>query len=831
MQRTLGIDLGTTNSVMAHMTRGEPQILYNRDSSELTPSIVGRGKRGELLVGRSAKSRASIDPQNTINSVKRLMGRKYADTSVQKAIQMIGYLVAAGVDGDITLRFGDFEYSPTEISAMILRRLKEDAEARISEPFTRAVITVPAYFGERQVASTREAGRMAGFQVLRIINEPTAAALAFGLNREQTADSKTVLVYDLGGGTFDISILMLVQGTFAVLGIEGDNLLGGDDFDQLLLAHLLRAVQRECDTDLSKDLVAIHTLRSKAEEVKIALSGQEEVDVIVPALGPDAITLDIALSRAEFEAMIAPSIDRTIELTQKAIREAYLTPEQIDQVLLVGGSTAIPLVERRLREMFGADKIRKDVNPMQCVALGAALQTALITEVDCQECHAANPIHLDLCQQCGEPLTGRAKIACPRCYVLNNATDEVCRQCGSALVRTEGDGAPARKCPQCGKPYRNEDTICSICGATLGEQTGLKCADCGLVNAQGAQVCARCGKPIATELHDLTAKPLGIELSDGRLSVLIPKGTNFPTLEVFSKDFYTAIAGQQRLEVPIYEGFEALARQNDLCGIVMMRLPNDLGRGTPVNIAFGLDHDRTITVSVKIRAVSQNVKTVRLQRNRNPEETQRIEAARETLVKFLDKWTAKGELFEAEIANIYAMLDHLDEALNEDPAARRRPLAELLAETTRVEDVASEVRGTSAMITAVMVMGAKYIDPSLRDKLVRLEAQLQQARERGDWTEAAAIVQEADKEIWGLGDGLLHIIHARTFVNQYQLSPALEHRIFGALRAVDDGLDNGDTEQMRRGMDDLYGLWNELIREVKALGEQPPTLTGVVDRL
>ena len=846
MQRTLGIDLGTTNSVMAHMWRGEPQVISNRDNIQLTASVVGRGKRGELLVGKSARSRAGIDPQNTIASIKRLMGRTYSDADVQKAIQLVSYQATAGADGNTNVRLGDYEYSPIEISALILRRLKEDAEARIGEPFTRAVITVPAYFGERQVAATREAGRMAGFHVLRVINEPTAAALAYGFNREQPDESKTILVFDLGGGTFDISILMLVQGTFAVMGIEGDNLLGGDDFDRILAAHLLDELHREYGVDLSKDREVLYSLSSKAEEVKISLSMQNEVDAIVPALGPQFVTLETTVSRPDFEALIGEQIDRTIKLTQKAIQSSHLTSDQIDHVLLVGGSTAIPLVEQSLQAIFGPTKIRKDINPMLGVAMGAALQSALITEVECLACQHVNPVVADYCQHCQEPLFGRDKVTCPTCYTLSDADVEQCRKCGGSLVHEQsGNGqtksnvhrttfassAATETCPQCGKPYRLGDTSCSICGKTLIDQGGLKCSTCGSLNMQGAQLCAHCGEPMSvTDLIDMTAKDLGIELSDGRMAVLIAKGTNFPTVNPFSKEFYTSIHGQQRLEVSVYEGPETMAKQNDLCGIVTMRLPDGLPRGTPVNIAFGLDRDRTITVSVKLRSTFGEVKTVRLQRTRNPEDIRKIDAAIEQLTQFLDKWTEKEELTEAETQAINATLNELDSAINEDPANRKRPLSELLFRAEQVEKVAQKVRGISAMLSAVLTAGGKYLPEDKRQKLMQYRERLAQEREDG-WLMAESIANEAENEIWSLSGSVMLIIHCRTMANQFQLSPSLDHRIRSALHDVDQGLEEGDRERTRRGIDELNALWDTLTQELELIGERPPALTGVLDRI
>lgn len=383
MPKVLGIDLGTTNSVMAVMEAGEPTVLENAEGSRITPSVVAvNPKTGERLVGQVAKRQAITNPENTIFSIKRFMGRKFDDPEVQRSKQHVPYQLVAASNGDVRVRLGGQEYSPPEISAMILQKLKRDAEAKLGEPITQAVITVPAYFNDSQRQATKDAGKIAGLEVLRILNEPTAAALAYGLDRGEGTGGKehTVAVYDLGGGTFDISILQLGDGVFEVKSTNGDTHLGGDDFDQRIIEWIIKQFKNEQGIDLSQDRMALQRLKEAAEKAKIELSSVLQTEINLPFLTADASGpkhLALPLSRSKLEELTRDLIDQTAGPCQQALKDAGLSASQIDEVVLVGGQTRMPAVVQRVKEVFGKEP-HKGVNPDEVVAIGAAIQAGVL---------------------------------------------------------------------------------------------------------------------------------------------------------------------------------------------------------------------------------------------------------------------------------------------------------------------------------------------------------------------------------------------------------------------------------------------------------------------
>lgn len=376
MGKIIGIDLGTTNSCVAVMINNEPVVIPNSEGGRTTPSVVAFTKTGERIVGAAAKRQAITNPKNTIFSIKRFMGRRYDE--VQHEIKLVPYEVV-NEGGLARVRIGDRVYSPQEISAMILQKMKKTAEDYLGEPVTDAVITVPAYFNDAQRQATKDAGEIAGLNVRRIINEPTAAALAYGLDKKNK-DLK-VAVYDLGGGTFDISILELGDGVFEVKATNGDGHLGGDDFDQRLIDYIADEFMKQEGIDLRKDSMALQRLKEAAEKAKIELSGQLQTEVNLPYItatadGPKH--LQMTITRAKFEQLVDDLIQRTIEPCKKALEAAGLTPNQIDEVILVGGSTRIPKVQQVVRELFGKEP-HKGVNPDEVVAVGAAIQGAVLS--------------------------------------------------------------------------------------------------------------------------------------------------------------------------------------------------------------------------------------------------------------------------------------------------------------------------------------------------------------------------------------------------------------------------------------------------------------------
>ncbi len=377
MARVIGIDLGTTNSCVAVMEGGEPQVVTNSEGGRTTPSVVAIGKDGERLVGTVAKRQAVVNPRNTVYSVKRLMGRKFDDDEVKHARELGGYEIVRLANGDAGVRMGDREYSPPEISAMVLQKLKADAEAYLGETVTEAVITVPAYFNDAQRQATRDAGRIAGLEVLRIINEPTAASLAYGLEKQ---GEEVIAVYDLGGGTFDISILEIGEGTFEVKATNGDTFLGGDDFDNTLIDFLVAEFRRDQGVDLSKDRTALQRLKEAAEKAKIELSSAQSTEINLPFITADASGpkhMVLTITRSQFEQLVDDLVSRSLEPCRRALADAGLAASQIAEVVLVGGMTRMPLVQRKVQEFFGKEPHR-GVNPDEVVAVGAAIQAGVL---------------------------------------------------------------------------------------------------------------------------------------------------------------------------------------------------------------------------------------------------------------------------------------------------------------------------------------------------------------------------------------------------------------------------------------------------------------------
>jgi len=375
MGKIIGIDLGTTNSVVAVMEGGQPVVIPNQEGGRTTPSVVGFAKSGERLVGQVAKRQAVTNPENTVYSIKRFMGRRLDEVSQE--MKLVPYKVVGGDSNDARVDIGGKKYSPPEISAMILTKLKEAAEAYLGEKVTQAVITVPAYFNDSQRQSTKDAGKIAGLEVMRIINEPTAAALAYGLDRKK---NETIAVYDFGGGTFDISILEVGDGVVEVKSTNGDTHLGGDNIDHRIIDWLIQEFKRDQGLDVSKDQMALQRLKEAAEKAKIELSTLLETEINLPFLTADASGpkhLAIKLTRARFEQMVADILDRTVEPCKKALTDANLQPSQIDEVVLVGGSTRIPRVQEMVRNLFGKDPNRS-VNPDEVVAVGAAVQGGVL---------------------------------------------------------------------------------------------------------------------------------------------------------------------------------------------------------------------------------------------------------------------------------------------------------------------------------------------------------------------------------------------------------------------------------------------------------------------
>jgi molecular chaperone DnaK len=491
MSKIIGIDLGTTNSVVAVMEGGQPVVIPNQEGGRTTPSVVGFAKSGERLVGTVAKRQAVTNPENTIYSIKRFMGRRYDEVSEE--MKLVPYKVVAGEGNDARVEGGGKKQSPPEVSAMILGKLKEAAEAYLGEKVTQAVITVPAYFNDAQRQATKDAGKIAGLEVMRIINEPTAAALAYGLDRKK---NETIAVYDFGGGTFDISILEVGDGVVEVKSTNGDTHLGGDNIDQKIIDWLITEFKRDQGIDVSKDQMALQRLKEAAEKAKIELSTLLETEVNLPFLTADASGpkhLAVKLTRARFEQMIAEIVERSIEPCKKALTDAGLQPSQIDEVVLVGGTTRIPKVQEAVRNLFGKDPNRS-VNPDEVVAVGAAVQ-----------------------------------------------------------------------------------------GGVLG------------------------GEVKDVLLLDVTPLSLGIETLGGVFTKLIERNTTIPTRK--GETFSTAADSQTSVEIKVYQGERAMARDNRMLGVFQLVGLPPAPRGVPqIEVTFDIDANGILNVMAKDKATNNEQK-------------------------------------------------------------------------------------------------------------------------------------------------------------------------------------------------------------------------------
>jgi len=382
MGKIIGIDLGTTNSCVSVLEGGKPRVIENAEGDRTTPSIVGYSEDGEILVGQSAKRQAVTNPHNTLFAIKRLIGRKFEDDVVQKDIKMVPYKIVKADNGDAWVQVRDNKMAPPQVSAEVLRKMKKTAEEFLGEPVTEAVITVPAYFNDSQRQATKDAGKIAGLEVKRIINEPTAAALAYGMDKAK--GDHTIAVYDLGGGTFDISIIEIAEvdgeHQFEVLSTNGDTFLGGEDFDMRLIEYLSAEFKKESGIDLHNDPLALQRLKEAAEKAKIELSSAQQTEVNLPYITADATGpkhLVVKLSRAKLESLVEELVNRSMEPVKIALKDAGLSPSEIDDVILVGGQTRMPMVQKKVADYFGKEP-RKDVNPDEAVAIGASIQGAVL---------------------------------------------------------------------------------------------------------------------------------------------------------------------------------------------------------------------------------------------------------------------------------------------------------------------------------------------------------------------------------------------------------------------------------------------------------------------
>ncbi|MFF3495244.1 Hsp70 family protein [Streptomyces sp. NPDC002795] len=608
MHRTLGIDLGTTNSVTAWLHDGVPVVLPNRLGEQSTPSAIGIDSDSGLLIGAEAVNWRAASPGSVITEVKRLIGRRWDDELVQQALEARpddAPPVRASADGSVEIRLGEHYLSPVQVSAILLRRLKEDAESAAGVPFRRAVITVPTYFAEPQFDAVREAGRLAGFHVARIIQEPTAAAHAFGVRpgEDSTKEHATVLVFDLGGGTFDVSLLTIGPGYFSVDRLGGDNLLGGADFDALIDRHL-RTQLGGRDHGGEGDA---YRIRAAAERAKVELSSRDVSEVVLAPLGHQGGSWSGAMTRTVFEELLTKHLRRMRDTVESVLKEGEALPEDVQHVLLVGGSTRIPAVRRSLEGLFGEDTVSHMVEPMMAVAHGAAVEAGLLSTLDCpaETCTAGGiPATADTCPGCAAPLLGAATVDCPGCHVPAPEHTAACSVCATGL---EGLSAvtPAttmEECPECGRTDNPASaTVCLDCDAPL-DAGGLKCTGCGMINATGLSTCSFCGGDFGTAVAEqVTAQHIGLELTDGTVEVLFPGGTPYPTEWHRVDDLVVRGHGGNTVRFSVWEGPHARsAQRNEFCG-GFVHMDDDLLRGdVPLTLQVRLDADRTIDMRYRV---------------------------------------------------------------------------------------------------------------------------------------------------------------------------------------------------------------------------------------
>ncbi|MFI1648624.1 Hsp70 family protein [Streptomyces avidinii] len=830
MHRTLGIDLGTTNSVTAWMRDGVPVVLPNRDGGRATPSAVGIDPFGALLVGQEALNWRSGDPRSVITEVKRLIGRRWDDELVQQALKTRpedAPPVRKGPDGTVEVRLGEHYLSPVQISAILLRRLRKDAEDEAGVPFRRAVITVPAYFAEPQFDAVRQAGRLAGFHVARIVQEPTAAAHAFGVRpgEDGLKDYATVLVFDLGGGTFDVSLLTLGPGFFSVAGLGGDNLLGGADFDTLLDGHLRKElVGRDLDGDGDASRI-----RAAAERAKIELSGQDVADVVLAPLGRQGGSWSGSVRRADFEELLAGHLHTMRETVETVLKEYSGTPEDVQRVLLVGGSTLVPAVRRSLQDLFGEDAVSDAVDPMTAVAHGAAVEAGLLDALDCpsETCTTEGiPINSEACPACAAPLLGAPTVDCPGCHVPAPELTPACPVCATDLsgLRAAAPAVTRSECPACGRDDNPANaSMCLDCGAPL-DTGGLKCPSCNLVNAPGLSACSFCDGDFGTALpQQITAQDIGVELEDHSVEVLFPGGTPYPTQWHQVDTLKICGAHSTSVRFNLWEGpHRRSAQRNEFCGGFVDTHPDGLRGDVPLTLRVRLDADRTIDLQYRIG--SEEWRGARLRRTMVSESVVRKAAALQALYdEFLATW--KQELTHAENDALTEIEVDLGALSRGEPL--NRSLDGLLDSARDTLELCQRTRSAQAGAGIVARGGCGLLPQSLVQDMQKAAEEAKDARAAMNTDGMRAAADHVDKLWTSIDPAVRTALFTIRFAEQDAYPATLRSEVLAARDALLGAVEDGDPGSLDIQLVRL-GRLGEQGRGLLADGGDPTAVVSVL---
>ncbi|WP_329133520.1 Hsp70 family protein [Streptomyces sp. NBC_01476] len=795
MHRILGIDLGTTNSVTAWLHDGIPVVLPNRHGDQATPSALGLDSRSALLVGNEALNWRAGAPGSVITEAKRLIGRRWDDELMQQALKARPHdapPVRKSDDGSVEIRLGEHYLSAVQVSAILLRRLKEDAERAAGTPFRRAVITVPAYFAEPQINAVREAGRLAGFHVARIVPEPTAAAHAFGVgpSGNETKDYVTVLVFDLGGGTFDVSLLTIGPGYFSVDKLGGDNLLGGTDFDALLDDHLrkqLHGRDHSGEGDASR-------IRAAAERAKVELSARDVSEVTLAPLGRKGGSWSGAVRRTVFEELLAEHLRRMRETIGSVLKEAPALPEDIQRVLLVGGSTRIPAVRRDLQDLFGEDKVSDAIDPMMAVAHGAAVEAGLLSTLDCpaENCTVENiPVGAEVCPGCATPLLGPATVNCPVCHVPAPELTAACPVCTNDLsaLRAAALTATRAECPECGRTDNPASaTVCLDCDAAL-DAGGLKCPKCGMINTAGLTTCSFCSGDFGTAPpQQVTAQHIGLELDDGTVEVLFPAGTPYPTEWDRLDTLAVRGEGRGRVWFHLWEGPHlGSAQRNEFCGGVVHERVDGLRGDVPLTLQVRLDADRT--VDLKYRIGSGDWHGRQLRRSMVSAVIGRKAAELHArYAEFLDTWGVEVTPAERDALG-EAMADLAALSVGETVG---RSLDGLLDAARETLELCKESRVASAQATIAAQSGRGLLPPPLLEELRESAEAVMDARKAMD-ADAMRASTERALELWtGLDPTVRTAILTIRLAEQDSYPATLRKEVLAARDALRSAVQRGD---------------------------------------